>query len=1672
MKDKALLQNCNPPRRGYRTLRAVALAGLSATLAAQSASVGATFEWVGLSANWSEPSAWMDALVPVSAATTTLRFGGMSAYTATNNLATPFLLNSLHLTSTGTSIALAGTENSLQFTSDVAVAPTIVQDGSSAVTISNPLIASSTLNLGGAGTGLVTLKGVISGAGALSFAAGQWQVSAVNTYTGITEIGSGATVILGSADAGIHPVSLASGSGGTLRLGTSTSAIQINGGTLKATTRGSGTITVGRGITFTNAGGILDLTNINDADTGVQGGAITTGAIAFTTATAAASVSVVRWNGGQFGLSSNSRTDARWVDSENANLLRVASYLGTGALRFELSNGALMRSGPAGGIINVSMPVTYRGVAGGDPTSGPVGLVNPALALNLGRIAVGSSLTAVSGLRYEGALQVAATNGARMLNGPITIGGSGGGGPVGVVTFSGRSAGNFTTPAFTMNLVQPESTGSGQQLLWMGHGMDDLIVVETGGKAIMDLRVRDDGRTNAGVMLDGTTVIQPGATLQFSQSTSDFSPYETGAGAVVGNHYVQGNIIGVGNAIGDAMLDTYLERGEVWTGAQGAGQEELGGVDFLATSQLVVLGEGHHGLRIRGIARPNALLNGGVIEPTAGREKIENILSVDRVRGLTGSGGYLIPEIVGESEANPPQRLRFPAAEWSSTIPVGLKVVNHVNLSDITFQLLSSWSHHLHLDGGGVVALPETGFTFGPNHRGVGLGRIEGMGGIVGASANMAFGAVLSPGTNGIGMIEVPVSTSMSGILEVETLADGQSDRVLATQLQLNPQSHLTVLPTSVFGASGYTLASYTSLTGTFGSASGIPEDYRVDYGTGTDSEIRLVHDPKPERLWSGAAGSEWNTSAANWQGGQLYVSGDRVRFDETALGSTTVQINELLTPRYVHVDGAKNYRMLISLSGGLIELAVLDKNGAGELTIEGELDHRGGTHLRGGTLRTANDEALPDMGFFQISAGASLNLGGHTETIGSLDLAGLVANGTLNAGPVSLSPGALLDVPLNLKGSLSATGPGPLILPRSVDLGEQTRAIHVAAGGDLTFGGSLTGGGISKQGGGNLFLQTSNTLTGPLTVAAGLVRAHAVGALPSGDWTVVRDATVDLNGFAAQAASLAGDGVVNLGTAALTLNQNEPTYFAGQITGAGSVTKLGSGVFDIRGNNPFSGGFTLSEGVVRVRSTNALGTGGITMTGGSLILDAQLATTLNVSGGILSSTLPVPIPGTFLPARFISSLGVTFLNTSEVQLFDPDAPTTFGEARFNVPIAGNGTVRIIASTEVVAPNAASSAAFRLLAATTTPEAQFSGAFEVGQGARLEIRRSTTTLSSAGTARISLDAGSTGALNASTGEVEGTYSILFARLDTVDAPHEISITGEGTVLFELVPRTGSNATRPTFPQLTIGTGQKLSVNHFAPLPTVASTATFTRVVLTGDAELSPIDPVFGSVGSHLAFGEVVEQVSPGGSAGLKKSGAGILSLLGTASYSGKTSVEGGTLLLSGAITASSAVEVNGGTLAGIGSINGPTVIGDGTSDMANLSPGMLGAIGTLSTGPISLLSDAKWTLQLDVSTRAVDFLDVEGLLSLGSGVATLDFITSGTNTLSIGESFVFAQATSGVTGEFLGLPDGTLLQKNENLFEIDYASNEIRLIVVPEPASAFMALAGLALLGLQRRRQR
>lgn len=225
------------------------------------------------------------------------------------------------------------------------------------------------------------------------------------------------------------------------------------------------------------------------------------------------------------------------------------------------------------------------------------------------------------------------------------------------------------------------------------------------------------------------------------------------------------------------------------------------------------------------------------------------------------------------------------------------------------------------------------------------------------------------------------------------------------------------------------------------------------------------------------------------------------------------------------------------------------------------------------------------------------------------------------------------------IDGGLRITGSDMKTLNRTVSL-EGLGWIDIAdAGNRVTLQQQATGAGaLLKRGTGTLVLGQANNYTGGTLVEAGLLQAGVAGALVDNTAFAVNGGKLDLNNFNVTMSSLMGEGgTLSLGSAALTVNQSANTRFDGDIDGAGSLTKSGTGILVLNGSNTYSGGTTVKEGGLVIGDANhtnaSLGgtvsvengaylsgsgsLGGLYVGAGSIIAPGNSIGTLKVAGNL-----------------------------------------------------------------------------------------------------------------------------------------------------------------------------------------------------------------------------------------------------------------------------------------------------------------------------------------------------------------------------------------------------------------------------------------------------------------------
>jgi autotransporter-associated beta strand protein len=275
------------------------------------------------------------------------------------------------------------------------------------------------------------------------------------------------------------------------------------------------------------------------------------------------------------------------------------------------------------------------------------------------------------------------------------------------------------------------------------------------------------------------------------------------------------------------------------------------------------------------------------------------------------------------------------------------------------------------------------------------------------------------------------------------------------------------------------------------------------------------------------------------------------------------------------HRSDASNFNSAI-LGAGAVE-----KMGAGSLTVGGKFSHTGTTTISAGSLVAGAAQVMSTTSYTTVSAGATLDLNGLSQTLGSL-----AGSGTVQTGSVAQA------------------------------------VLSVGDANHTTFSGAILGSGnLTKNGAGILTLSGANSYTGETRITMGGLTLSGADRLSNQTaLSVANGATFTLGGVAQRIGSLAGAGSVVLGAGTLSTGTNNvSTQFSGVISGTGGVAKAGTGEWTLTGANTYTGATTLNGGMLTLNGSLAISAMTVN-TGTTLAGSGSTAGAVTVqSGGTLS---------------------------------------------------------------------------------------------------------------------------------------------------------------------------------------------------------------------------------------------------------------------------------------------------------------------------------------------------------------------------------------------------------------------------------------------------------------------
>jgi len=692
--------------------------------------------------------------------------------------------------------------------------------------------------------------------------------------------------------------------------------------------------------------------------------------------------------------------------------------------------------------------------------------------------------------------------------------------------------------------------------------------------------------------------------------------------------------------------------------------------------------------------------------------------------------------------------------------------------------------------------------------------------------------------------------------------------------------------------------------------------------------------------------------------------------------------------------------------SGRIRNRVNLDKRGTGTLTLSGTNSYTGTTTVSAGTLAAGSTTAFSANSDFTVTSNGTLNLAGFSNSLGSLSGGGAVANSgpaatlTTNAnGNDSTFGGSIGDNlslvkvgndDLKLTGTNSYTG-STTINAGSLTLGgggsiAASSGVIIASGASLDLNGNQTIQDLSgvtgskvKLGGNTLTVGTANSTTfaGIVQGSGGLIK-QGTGALTLSGTVSYGGATTITSGtlvFTGDTAGLGGD-IANGG--ALVFNQAADSSFAHDISGTGTLAKQGVGTLTLSGSSSYSGGTTISSGILQANTDNALGTGGISVNSGATLAlynTGTLANNITISGtgttgqGAIYGEGNSPIEeitGTVSLAAdaSVNNNNGAYLELTQVQLSSHTLTLGYGGLNVLGGISGSGGVNVTGGnvnfrgTNTYTGLTDVSGNLTLFGSGLT----IVGDLTIEDGGVVDYHTANQTSASTvvtinGSGELLFDRFSGPAISGTIAGLQSTSaSAVVTSVDNGNGgrPATLTLAGTGSYTFAGTI-TNLSSSNPSYSALTLimaGTGTQTltGANNYSGGTKLAGgilqaasgtalgtgTITFTGGTLQYGAGIThDFSNQFSNAasqlykidtnGNNVTFASSL--TSTGGS--LTKLGAGTLTILGQNTYSGGTTISNGSVTVgngstAGASLGSGSVTVDAGALLTLNLANGET----------------------------------------------------------------------------------------------------------------------------------------------------
>lgn len=540
----------------------------------------------------------------------------------------------------------------------------------------------------------------------------------------------------------------------------------------------------------------------------------------------------------------------------------------------------------------------------------------------------------------------------------------------------------------------------------------------------------------------------------------------------------------------------------------------------------------------------------------------------------------------------------------------------------------------------------------------------------------------------------------------------------------------------------------------------------------------------------------------------------------------------------------------------------------------------------------------------------------------------------------------------------------------------------------------------LTKEGDGTLILSNTANDYGNTNINGGTLSANDAAALGSGDVAIAENATLEL-----------GQG---------TLDNN--------VTGGGQIIKSGSGDLIVTGDNTYSGGTTITGGMLTADHADSLGTGAIANNGVLQVGEGELENTLSGSGSLVKTgmgELTLSGDNTYSGGTTIADGVLIVANVNALGGGDVD---------------NAGTLKLDAEGE-----------FNLANVTT----QSGATTELAKGTTLNVDSLTQQADS--TLNIDLSKANESAITADSVTLAGT----------------LNVTGIGSVTDSWTPEAytytlidSDSAITSDFDNLTVAGMSREDVD-FLTIDGKVDEADNTHYDLTaslswyadrdnastdahGTFTLSDPDGSFNVAANLTDVDDTLDPNSTWDGKSLTKEGAGTLILSGDNDYSGGTTINEGTLVAASTTALGTGLVDNNATLVldadgEVSAVGGITTHSGATTQLA---------LGTsLDLGDSALIQQDGSMLNVELNSDSVQPLITGGSATLGGDLVISDDGLQTRASDAEFQSFKLMDMTSDISGDFTSLTMNLTDQP-------DYLT--VTGTINPEDASEYMLTEGLS----------